>query len=289
MGAPALEPTVAILAGSGELPLRLSDRLTAGGRAHRILAFRGFADRALRARADAVVGLLDVRAALACLDAWRPAAVTLAGGLRRPSAAAAIDAFAALRNRGALADLLARGDDHLLRGVAELIEERGIALVGLRELAPELLAAPGPHGRHRPGEGACAAIATGLRLLADLSPFDVGQGVVVAGERVLAIEGPEGTDRMLARARSLGPGGGWPWRRRPRSGVLVKAPKRGQDLRIDLPAIGPRTVVRAAAAGLEGVAVANGLTVVVDPAATVATANRLGLFVVGVQPRATDV
>ena len=271
---------VAILAGSGALPVLLADRLSAEGRACRILAFRGFADRALRRRADAVVGLLDVRRSAACLEAWQPAAVTLAGGLRRPSAAAAVDAFSAFRNRDELARVLERGDDNLLGAVAALLEERGLRLVGIRDLAPDLLARPGAYGRLRPAPDGEAAIRRGLALLGDLSGYDVGQAVALEGERVLAIEGPEGTDAMLGRVRALRTG--WLGRRRGSGGVLVKAPKTGQDLRIDLPAIGPRTVVNAARAGLAGIAVASGLTLVLDVPETVAAADRLGLFLWGI-------
>lgn len=273
--------TVAILAGSGDLPGLLADRLQADGRSYRILAFRGFADRALRARADAVVGLLDVRRSVAALDAWGRCEVTLAGGLRRPSAGAVLDAFSALRDRAELASLMRRGDDNLLRGVVSLIEERGHRLVGIRELAPELLSPSGPLAARAPNLAESESVALGLRLLAALSPYDIGQALVVAGERVLAIEGPEGTDAMLERVRGLRPrwGFGPP---KPGGGVLVKAPKLGQDLRVDLPAIGPRTVDRARRAGLSGLAVAAGLTLVLDRARTAADADRAGLFLVGV-------
>lgn len=270
---------VAIIAGSGDLPLRLAERLGSAGRPCRILALRGFASRALRARADASVGLLDARGTLAWLERWDPACVTLAGGLRRPELGAVLDAYSAFRSRGEIRDLLGRGDDNLLRGALSLLQERGFRVAGIPELAPELLAGSGPFGTHAPDASAAEAIDVGLALLSRLSPFDVGQAAAVAGRRVLAVEGPEGTDGMLARVRRLRGGG---LLRRPRGGgVLVKAPKAGQDLRIDLPAIGPRTVLNAARAGLSGIAVASGLTIVLDQAETVGTADRLGLFVAG--------
>lgn len=272
---------VVIIAGSGDLPLRLADRLVGAGRECRILALRGFASRALRARADAAVGLLDARGALACLERWNPACVTLAGGLRRPDLGAVLDAYSAFRSRDELSRLLARGDDNLLRGALGLLEERGFQLAGIPDLAPELLAPAGPLGARAPGDAAASSIPLGLSLLATLSPFDIGQSVVVSGRRVLAVEGPEGTDRMIARVRRLD---GGLLSRPVGGGVLVKAPKAGQDLRIDLPAIGPRTVANAAKAGLSGIAIASGLTIVVDQAETVRAADRLGLFVYGCGP-----
>jgi UDP-2,3-diacylglucosamine hydrolase len=121
----------------------------------------------------------------------------------------------------------------------------------------------------------------GLDLLASLSAFDIGQAVIVARKHVLAIEGPEGTDRMLRRVRGLRRS----WlgmRRRKEGGVLIKAAKRGQDLRVDMPTIGPRTVFEAARAGLSGIAVGAGSTLVLEQEEALRTADRLGLFLVAV-------
>jgi DUF1009 family protein len=271
---------IAILAGSGRFPELLADTLGRAGRACRILAIRGFADASLRQRADAAADLLDVKRVLACLSEWRPSAVTLAGGVHRPKPSAVLNAFSILRNRHELAELMGRGDDQLLRGVVQLLEEQGHSVVGVRDLAPELLASPGPQGAHRPSEDDLRAVRIGMRLLTDISAYDIGQGVVVADERIVAVEGPEGTDRMLARVRGLRRS--WTLVRPPRAGVLVKMPKTGQDLRVDLPAVGPRTFLRAAKAGLRGVAVGSGVTLVLDREETVRTADRLGLFLLGV-------
>lgn len=272
---------VAILAGAGELPILIADRMAAMGRPFRVLALRGFADRALIRRSDAVVGLLDIKATVACLDAWRPGSVTLAGAVRRPGAAALLDSFSLLRNRDEIARVIARGDDHVLRGVIELLEERGHRLVGVHDLAPELLAEIGVYGAVRPDATSTRGIEVGFGLLDDLSRYDIGQSAVIRGERVLAIEGAEGTDGMIARAGRFR-GSSWRRRRPPSDVVMVKGPKRGQDLRVDLPAIGPVTVANAARAGFAGIAIAGRRTLVIDRARTVAEADRRGLFLVGI-------
>ncbi|GJE01968.1 LpxI family protein [Methylobacterium isbiliense] len=274
--------TVAIVAGAGRLPLLVAAALERAGRPFRILAIRGFADPATRRRAHATVDLLDVRGALARLDAWAPSGVALAGAVARPSPAALLNTLAALRNREELRSLASGGDDHLLRGVLALLEDHGHRILGVHELAPDLMAPAGPLGRHGPDAAASASIATGRALLASLAPHDVGQAAVVAARRVLAVEGPEGTDRMLRRARDLArrPLG---FGRPPGGLVLVKLAKAGQDLRVDLPAIGPRTVRNAAAAGCAGLAVGAGDTLVLDRPETVALADRLGLFLHGLE------
>jgi DUF1009 family protein len=164
--------------------------------------------------------------------------------------------------------------------VVQLLEEQGHSVVGVHDLAPELLARSGCLGAQGPGDEDLRSIRIGIGLLADLSAYDMGQGVVVADERIMAVEGPEGTDRMLARVQGLRRS--WSLRRPAPAGVLVKMPKTGQDLRIDLPAIGPRTFARAAKAGLRGIAVASGVTLILDGEETVRAADRLGLFLLGV-------
>jgi len=276
------EGPVAILAGGGRLPLRLVECLERRGRGTRILAFRGFAEPSLRRRADAVVGLLDIKAIMALLDAWKPSGVALVGAVSRPAFSALLGAYSLLRNRHEVEEVIARGDDRVLRGALELLETRGHRVLGVHELAPELLVRPGLSGRHLPGAEDTAAVTYGLDLLGTLSSFDVGQAVAVAGRRVLAVEGPEGTDRMLRRVRRLRGLNPWGAARR-EGGVLVKAAKAGQDLRVDLPTVGPRTVREVAQAGLAGLAVGAGSSLLVDEAEALSLADRLGVFLVSVE------
>jgi DUF1009 family protein len=123
-------------------------------------------------------------------------------------------------------------------------------------------------------------------LLDATSPFDIGQAVVIADNHVLAVEGPEGTDQAIARVAELR--GNGRIRSPAGTGVLVKAPKVGQDDRIDLPAIGPPTVEASAAAGLAGIAVVAGSTLVAEPEHIAAAADRTGIFVIGVDPHGTQ-
>lgn len=269
-----------LIAGAGRLPELVAASLDRSGLAFRILAIRGFAERAMRDRAAAHVDLLDIAGILGILKQWGPVRVVPAGGVSRPNPAAILNAAAALRNRDALKAISGGGDDRLLRGALALLEENGHAVLGVHEIAPDLLSPEGIMGRHAPDAASLASIATGRALLRALSPYDVGQAAVVAAQRTLAVEGPEGTDRMLARARTLG--------RRPLGygapqpgTVLVKLAKAGQDLRVDLPTIGPRTVTAAKAAGCAGLALQAGFTLIIDRPATIAAADRAGLFLIG--------
>ena len=116
---------------------------------------------------------------------------------------------------------------------------------------------------------------------ASLGFLDAGQAVVVAQGVVLAIEGAEGTDAMLQRVGALaerGPSGS-------HCGVLAKEPKPGQELRIDMPAIGPRTVETAAAAGLDGIAVEADCVLILDKADAMRTADAAQIALQGLAAR----
>src|SRR4030081_2978811 len=171
------------------------------------------------------------------------------------------------------------GDDHLLSGIGRILEQDGFRMVGIKEVAPDLLAPEGCLTRTAPDEHAVADIARGREVLRALSPFDIGQAAVVIDGHVVGVEDIEGTDGLLARVARLRKEDRI--RAPTRRGVLVKAPKSSQDLRFDLPTIGPRTIEGAEAAGLAGVAIVAGNTVVVEPQAMIETADAAGLFVTG--------
>jgi len=272
---------IAILAGAGQLPIQLLSHLERTGQEVRVLAFRGFAESELQRRAHATVDLLDLKTIMGTLDGWQPQAVSLVGAVRRPGFSALLSAYSLLRNMHEVKEVISRGDDQVLRGAVMLLEERGHKVVGAHELAPGLVASDTLTGARRPEAEDREAIGIGLDLLASLSAFDIGQGAIVAHRHVLAIEGPEGTDRMMRRVRKMRQS----WlglRRREEGGVLIKAAKRGQDLRVDMPTIGPKTVVEAARAGLSGIAIGAGSTFVLEQDETLKIADRLGLFLTAV-------
>jgi len=206
--------------------------------------------------------------------------LVLIGSLVRPYLWTTIPDIGALRVLPELVRLYRGGDDQLLRGIAAIFEREGFRLLAAQDVAPELLMPPGTLGSRAPGEDDLADIAVACQAIAALGPYDVGQGMVIGQRRIVAVEGAEGTDGMLERCAAMLDGGRLRWPRG--NGILVKSPKPGQDRRVDLPAIGPATVEKAAAAGLRGIAVVAGSTLVVDMQEVIRTADRLGLFVVGV-------
>ena len=171
------------------------------------------------------------------------------------------------------------GDDHLLSGIARLFEREGFRLLGAHEVAPEILVPEGTLGRVPASERDRADIALGFDYLRATGGFDVGQAVVVAGKHVLAVEAAEGTDDMLARVAQMRANGRV--RAPAGTGVLVKAPKPGQDQRFDLPSIGPQTVEGVARARLAGIAVVAGSTIIAKPERLISAADHANIFVIG--------
>jgi len=171
------------------------------------------------------------------------------------------------------------GDNHLLSFIGRLMEGYGFRMIGAHEVAPEILVPQGSLGHLQPTERDRADIILGLDYLRAAGPFDIGQAVVVANKRVLAVEAAEGTDAMLARVAEMRASGRV--RTPVGTGVVIKAPKAGQDLRFDMPSIGPKTAEGAARAGLAGVAVLAGSTIAAEPAELVKAADRAKIFVSG--------
>jgi len=171
------------------------------------------------------------------------------------------------------------GDDHLLSGIGRIFEQDGFRMVGVSDVAPDMLMPEGCITLLTPDATATSDVAKGRDVLRALSPFDIGQAVVVIDGHVVAVEDVEGTDGLLARVARLREGGRLT--AKPGRGVLVKAPKSGQDLRFDLPTLGPTTVEGVAKAGLAGIAYIAGHTIAADSQGMIEAADKAGLFVQG--------
>lgn len=264
-----------IIAGGGDLPRLLIDTCLTENRDFHVFALEGQAEESTVdgvphdwIRLGAGGTFLKRARALSVRD------LVLAGSVRRPS-------LASLRPDWRTMSFLMRigskglGDDGLLRRIIEALEEEGFRVVGVDSILAELKPEEGVLGRHRPDETAKSDIERGLDVLRALSAADVGQAVVVQQGMVLGVEAIEGTDALIDRCGAL--------RRDGVGGVLVKIPKRGQESRTDLPTIGPETVRRAATAGLRGIAIAAGQTILIRRDAVVAGADEDGLFLVAVK------
>lgn len=271
---PTASPPTALIAGTGALPgllLREAPGML-------VCEIEGFAAslpegaERLLFRIERLVPFLDL------LLARGIERVCFAGAMRRPKLEPELFDAATASLVPRLLAVMQGGDDATLRAVIALFEEWGLAVVGADTIAPGLVPGEGllcgaPTARDR----ADATRAAGI--VAALGAADVGQGAVVAGGLCLGLEALPGTDALLdfvAAHRALGP--------RPPAGVFFKAPKPGQDRRIDLPALGVQTVQKVAAAGLAGIAFEAGGVLLLGREAMVEAAEKAGIFLWGRAP-----
>lgn len=265
-----MQKKLGIIAGSGKLPEAVAARCAAEKRPYVILAFDGQTEKSwLAPHPHDWVALGQVQHLIDVLKRGGVEEIVMIGGFKRPS-------FFGLKvdARGAkLAAKLAMkslGDDGLLRVVIDEFEKEGFGIVGVHTILPELLAPMGAIAGGSPDSSALADISKGVEVLKELSPKDLGQGAVIKSGAVIATESEDGTDKMLKLAAKAGKGG-----------ILVKARKIGQENRVDLPTIGPKTVLQAAEAGLSGIAVEAEGSLIVEREATAKLAEQHRIFIYG--------
>lgn len=276
------EPGLAIVAGRGVLPRLIAEDCRRRGRPYAVVAFHGVPldwtedHPVLAAEFEKPGRLFSGLRAQGCRD------VVFAGGMARPGLNPLRFDLTMLRLAPRVLLGLRSGDDAALRLVAEIFESEGLRLVGAHALLGDLLAPEGVLSRAQPSEADRADAARAAELVAALGASDVGQGAVVAQGLCFGLETIQGTDAMLDFVARTGGA----FRPDPTGarGVLYKAPKPGQDWRLDLPAIGPDTLRAAAAAGLGGVVVQAGGVLLLGRAETVAAADANGLFLWGRAP-----
>ena len=271
---------VGLIAGGGVMPFAVANSLSARGIHPVLFALRGACDPERVARFDHHwISVGQIGRAVKLFRAENCRDLVFIGTLVRPALSEIRLDWGTLRVLGRVWASFRGGDDHLLSGIGDILEQDGFRMVGIRDVAPDLLMPEGCLTRAVPDDHALADIARGRDVLDALGRFDIGQAAVVIDGHVVGVEDIEGTDGLLARVARLRAEGRI--RAATTRGVLVKAPKSGQDLRFDLPTMGPRTVEGAASARLAGIAIVAGHTVVADPQAMIEAADAAGVFVTG--------
>jgi DUF1009 family protein len=272
---------VGLIAAGGAMPFAVADSLIARGIDPVVFALKGACDVAAVQRFRhhwIFIGQLGMAEKLFRAENCRD--LVFIGTLVRPALSEIRLDWSTLRVLRRVWAAFRGGDDHLLSGIGRILEQDGFRMVGIKDVAPDLLMPAGCITRAVPDEVAAVDIAKGREVLRALSPFDIGQAAIVIDGHVVGVEDIEGTDGLLARVARLRAEGRI--RAKAGRGTLVKAPKSGQDLRFDLPTVGPRTVEGAAAAQLAGIAVIAGNTIAVEPQGMIEAADSAGLFVTGI-------
>lgn len=268
-----------LIAGGGALPLSVAARCEAEGRPVFVVRLAGFADPHLARYPGVDAGMAEIGRVLSALKKAGCDAVCFAGVVNRPDFKSLKPDFKGMTLLPGIIAEAAKGDDALLRKILSVFEAEGYGIEGADDILGGETLPAGALGAVQPTPEQLQDLRKALHVAEKAGELDIGQGAVVCDGLVLAVEAQEGTDAMLARVAGL------PADLRgsaaDRKGALGKAPKPIQDLRVDMPVMGARTVELAAAAGLAGVGGVAGRLILIDHAALVEAADRLGLFVWG--------
>lgn len=274
---------LALIAGGGSLPVELASRLGDLNFKTIVMPIAGetdgaasFPDHDTRPIAMEDFGNLVTR-----LKRHGVTHVLMAGTVRRrprlTSMRLGLGLFKAFAD---VAWALAKGDDSLLTAVIGHLEKAGITVIAAQDIFPELLTEAGLLSGRHPTRRDLADIDAAVAAARSIGALDIGQAAIAIGGRVVALEGVEGTDGLLERTIELRQHGRLAGAR---GGVLVKCAKPGQELRADLPAIGPGTVEAAARAGLAGVALEVGRSLILERERTMHLSRHHKVFIYGIE------
>lgn len=263
-----------IIAGGGNLPKKVIQICKQINRPHFIVAFEGMTDlETVAGSPHEFRGLGEIEATLNKLKEEGCEEVTFVGRIERPS-------FSTLKMDKRAASLMAKaalrgfGDNAVLSLILEEIEKDGFKVVGAQDILTDIMAPEGVMGSCKPDEQAERDIKRGQDILRQMAPADVGQSVIVQQEIVLGIEAVEGTDALIDRCVAS--------KREGPAGILVKMRKTNQEIRVDLPTIGPETIKKIHAAGFRGIAVEAQGTIILNRPEVIDLANQYGIFLVGI-------
>jgi hypothetical protein len=270
-------PKLGIIAGGGTIPELLIRYCEQTQRPYFVLAIEGNADRAVfdNTVAHQWIRIGQAGTGFKRLHDEHVEEVVMIGTIHRPSFS---DLVPDLRTTAFFAKIgfKSLGDDGILRALVKEIESENMRVVGIHDVMPDLLVKTGFCTRKKPDKQAMADIARGVEVAESLGRLDVGQSVVVQQGLVLGVEGIEGTDELIRRCGT--------YQRKGSGGVLVKLRKPEQDMRIDLPTIGLKTIENAHQAGLRGIAVHAGNALIVDEQEVLKLAEKYQMFIIGINP-----
>ena len=270
-----MQPKLGIIAGGGDLPERIIKACQVSGREYFVVGIDGYASpEVLDGIPHSLVSISRAGSGFKILKQEKVAEVVMIGDVKVPSLTKTWPDYRTFKFFGkiALKSLFGfNGDNSLLMSLANEFEKEGIKVIGAHEILEDLLAPEGLLGAVAVPEKFFSDINFGVAAALDLGRRDVGQAVIINSGLVIIEEGKAGTGQMIKDSQSTTPDG--------RGGLLIKLKKPGQDRRMDLPTIGVMTVIEANQAGLVGIIVQAGETIIVDLESVVSIANQKGIFI----------
>jgi len=277
----AMDEPVGLLAGAGRLPFMVAEGVKRAGRKLAIVGFRGSVEMGLQVLADrfSTVGVTRLSTVIRLFRRWGVHRAVMVGRVAKDtmySPARLLQMFPDWRSARIWYLKLRkdRRDLHVLTAVADELAGEGIELISSVHYCTEHLAHEGQMTRTAPDPRALADAEFGWRIARRSADLDIGQAVAVKERDIIAVEAMEGTDRMIQRTGAICRGGGW---------TLIKVARHNQDMRFDVPTIGPDTIRRLSLCGGACLVVEAGRTIIVDKPQTLALADSLGIPVLGMK------
>lgn len=283
--APKADDGLGLIAGAGSLPFLVAEGARRQGRRVVIVGLRGFADEALKDMADTFYW-----SGVARLGGWKR--ILAREGVREAIMAGRVrkaDMYGRLRLLRYLPDWTSlkvwyrkakdKRNDSILQAAADELAAGGVTLIDSTRYCPEALAPQGTLTAKAPGERQWRDIRFGWKIAKEMGRLDIGQSIAVKEQEVIAVEAVEGTDEMIHRAGQLCRQGGW---------TLVKVAKPNQDMRFDVPAIGPDTMHNMHRAGAAVLAIEAGKTLVLERDRMLDLAGRYGIVIVAMADELAD-
>lgn len=264
-----------LIAGNGRFPFLAAAGARRAGRRVIALAIREETDPALEAEVDELhwVGLGQLGKAIGLLRKAGAREALMAGQVQHKQIFS--DVVPDLKLIGVLARLALQNTDSLIGGVADALSRDGITLLSSVAFLGDQLVTPGAMTRRRPGREQRADVEYGEKVARTLAGMDLGQTAVVKNRAAVALEAMEGTDEVIRRAGRLAGEGT----------TVVKVSKPGQDMRFDVPVVGPGTLEAMREARTSVLALDAGRTLVIEKAAFLERAEEDGVAVWGLEPR----
>ncbi len=270
-----------LIAGEGELPKLVARGARAAGRGVAVVALRGCADPGLRELADRFCwrGIVQLGRWIRVLKRAGCREVVMAGRVRKARMFAGPRWLQWLQYLPDLTSIRVwyfhardKRNDSLLRAAADEMQRRGLTLIDSTKYCPEALAEAGVLTRFEPPRAVLDDADFAWPLAKQIAALDIGQSLAVKEREIIAVEAIEGTDKLIERAGELCPQGGW---------TLVKVAKPNQDMRFDVPTIGPNTIENLKKSRAAGVVVEAGKTIVLERDKLLELAARYRIAVIG--------
>ena len=267
--------TLGLIAGNGAMPVEIIKHCNEHNIPVFVIGLESFATEEQLSEAPHIFAKIgEAGKMIKALKEHNVHDIVLAGGIKRPSFKELLPDWEGVKIAAKLA-MKKMSDDNLFRAVMDEIESRGFKVVGIEEVVPDMLFQEGIYGKVKPGKEDMDDIERGWTVAKAIGAVDVGQAVVVQEGLVLAMEAIEGTDMVLSRAAQL--------RKPGKAPIMVKVLKPGQDMRVDLPAIGLQTMEMFVKYGIGGIAVEAGGILLIEKEAVIKKADENGIFIIGIK------